>query len=69
MCKKHLCQGGFSLLGHENEKNRLKKCFWMRKFLQKFTSMAFTQELERGINFRLLKRMNGIHSVSTLSGG
>ena len=31
--------------------------------------MAFTQEMARGIDFRLLKRMNGTHSVSILNSG
>ena len=31
--------------------------------------MALTQEMERGIEFRLLKRVNGTHSVSILNSG
>ena len=46
-----------------------KKCFSIRKFEQKFTLMAFTQEIERGINFGLLKRVNGTHSLSILNNG
>ena len=46
-----------------------KKCFSIRKFEWKFTSIAFTQEIERGINFGLFKRVNGTHSVAISSNG
>ena len=41
-----------------------KKCFSIRKFELKFTLMAFTQEMERGINFGLLKRVNRTCSMN-----
>ena len=39
-----------------------KKCFSIRKFEWKFTSTAFTQEIESRIDFGLLKRVNGTPS-------
>ena len=46
-----------------------KKCFSIRKFERKFTLMVFAQEIERGINFGLLKRVNGTHSMSISNNG
>ena len=54
MCRKHLFEGGFLLLG---------------KFEWNFTLKAFTQEMERGIDFGLLKRVNGTHSMSISNNG
>ena len=46
-----------------------KKCFSIRKFEWKFTSTAFTQEIESRIDFGLLKRVNGTCSMSILNNG
>ena len=46
-----------------------KKCFSITKSEQKFTSMAFTQEIKRRINFGLLKRVNGTCSMAILNKG